>query len=369
MRVVHLDHSGLPGGGQLGLRRFIGSSSLRHCHSAVFLTPGPVVEAITDSGGVASVVGLETGGLRELIQRRRQVESAIAAIRPDVILANSLRAAVALALTRKHAPWVYYARQDLSPASMGRLRRIVFLLFALPRFDALIANSEWTLSTAPKWLLRRRATAIAPPISGAGPFLGIPREEYANSDMLRLGWLGRIAEWKGLHVLLDAVEILHREGRTVRVQVAGGTFHESEDYAASMANRAARAGYAIEMMGHIDDVPGFLADQDVLVHSSVVPEPFGQVIVQAMAAGLPVVATNAGGPSEIITDGHDGLLVAMGDSALLAQALCKLAKRPAMRVRLGMAARETVRHSYDDTVLASTLENALEKLVSVTLNQ
>lgn len=51
MRIVHLDHSGLPGGGQLGLRRFVGTAELRHAHTVVVLTPGPVVDAIGEAGG------------------------------------------------------------------------------------------------------------------------------------------------------------------------------------------------------------------------------------------------------------------------------------------------------------------------------
>lgn len=360
MRVVHLDHSGLPGGGQLGLRRFVGSATLRHSHTVVALTPGPVVDAIIEDNGAASVVGLHTAGLLELVRQRAKVENAILANKPDIVVANSLRAAVALALTRKHAPWVYYLRQDLSVASMGRLRRILFLAFAIRRFDALLANSEWTLSTAPTWVLKRCESAIAPPLSGAEPFLAIARpEETGGNDELRVAWLGRIAEWKGLHVLLDAVEILTAEGCKVRVQVAGGTFHESEHYAAMIAERAATVGFPIELMGHVDDVPRFLTAQDVLVHTSVVPEPFGQVIIQGMAAGLPVVATNAGGPAEIITNGLDGVVVPPGDATRLAQALRMLADTPELRVQLGSSARATVRSAYADAVLASVLEDAL----------
>lgn len=363
MRIVHLDHSGLPGGGQLGLRRLVGTEKLRHAHAVLVLTRGPVFDEIGTTGGDVRLLGLKTGDLRELIQNRKYIEGSVADLSPAIVVANSLRAAVSLALTRKHSVWAYYIRQDLSAPSMGRLRRLVFLLFVIHRFDALIANSHWTLSTAPKWLLRRRVVAIAPPLSGAQRFLKISRPRAAESGPLRIAWLGRVTPWKGLTVLLDALNILHEEGRELRVQVAGGTFHESARYAAAIEERAADAPFPIEVLGHVEDVPRFLAAQDVLVHTSLIPEPFGQVIIQGMAAGLPVVATNAGGPAEILTDGRDGLLVPPGDPFALANTLRTLADEPELRSRLGNAARATVRRSYDDAKLASVFEEALDGIM------
>ncbi len=75
------------------------------------------------------------------------------------------------------------------------------------------------------------------------------------------------------------------------------------------------------------------------MHASVIPEPFGQVVVEGMAAGLPVIASDAGGPAEVITDGVDGLLCPPRDAAALAEHLRRLADDPDERARLGAAAR------------------------------
>lgn len=75
---------------------------------------------------------------------------------------------------------------------------------------------------------------------------------------------------------------------------------------------------------HGDDIWAELARMCVCVHASVVPEPFGQVIVEAMAAGIPVGATADGGPGEILTDGVDGLTYRSGDVAALTAALRRL---------------------------------------------
>jgi glycosyltransferase involved in cell wall biosynthesis len=86
-----------------------------------------------------------------------------------------------------------------------------------------------------------------------------------------------------------------------------------------------------------------LVHADALVHASIIPEPFGRVIVEGMAAGLPVIAAGAGGPTEIVTDGVDGLLHRPGDVSSLADALQRLAGDPELRRSLGDAAVESAR--------------------------
>jgi glycosyltransferase involved in cell wall biosynthesis len=79
------------------------------------------------------------------------------------------------------------------------------------------------------------------------------------------------------------------------------------------------------------------------VHSSTVPEPFGQVVIEGMAAGLPVLAAGAGGPAEVVRHDEDGLLYPPGDVGALAAALRRLAADEPARRRLGAAGRLTAR--------------------------
>jgi glycosyltransferase involved in cell wall biosynthesis len=96
------------------------------------------------------------------------------------------------------------------------------------------------------------------------------------------------------------------------------------------------------VLGERDDVNRWIARSDVVVHASRSPEPFGQVVVEGMAAGAAVVATVGGGPSELLRDGVDGLLVPPDDVAAMAAALRRLAADPAERLRLGLAAQARV---------------------------
>ena len=102
---------------------------------------------------------------------------------------------------------------------------------------------------------------------------------------------------------------------------------------------------------------------DLLVHASVIPEPFGQVVIEGMAAGLPVIAAAAGGPTEVITDGVDGVLSTPEDVDELADHLRRLANSPVERQRLGTNAVESAK-AYSDTAIAGALVATYARVVS-----
>ena len=134
-----------------------------------------------------------------------------------------------------------------------------------------------------------------------------------------------------------------------------------DDYAASLPRLAAELGVAerVELCGFVEDVAGVLASTDVLIHASLLPEPFGQVVLEALGAGCAVVVPDAGGPAEIVTDGVDGLRYALGDRAALAAALRRLAVEPELRAALGAAGERTA-SAYTPAALAPRLLAAWE---------
>jgi glycosyltransferase involved in cell wall biosynthesis len=149
--------------------------------------------------------------------------------------------------------------------------------------------------------------------------VGIP------DDVVLVGGACRIDTWKGIDVLLDAVQPLRAQRPGAHVVVAGGPVNGKEDYSARLAARA-QSLPDVHWVGARTDVPDLMADLDVFVQASTEPEPFGLVLVEALSSGAPVVATAAGGPLEIL-DGADpstGRLVPMGDAAALAGALAGL---------------------------------------------
>ena len=100
----------------------------------------------------------------------------------------------------------------------------------------------------------------------------------------------------------------------------------------------------------------------MLVHASLIPEPFGQVVLEGMAAGLPVLAPDEGGPAEVIEDGRTGVLFASRDAGALSAGMRALAADAERRRSLGAAAREALA-TYRPQAVAERLEAAYEQLL------
>jgi glycosyltransferase involved in cell wall biosynthesis len=171
--------------------------------------------------------------------------------------------------------------------------------------------------------------------------------------------LGRIAPWKGQHVFLDAFAAAFPDGDAEAVVIGAPLFgSDEEDYERSLRGRAESLGIAgrVEFRGFRADTEAELARLDVLVHASVLDEPFGLAVVEGMAAGLPVVAAAGGGPAEVVTDGVDGLLYPAGDADALAARLRTLAGDATLRRALGNAARSRAAAFAPEVAAARMLE-------------
>jgi len=157
-------------------------------------------------------------------------------------------------------------------------------------------------------------------------------------DALVVGYVGRIDTWKGVDVLLEALPQLRRERELAagpgvahtEVVVAGGTVAGKEEYAGSLASRAHELG--VHWLGPLPGpVAGdLIADLDCLVSPSTEPEPWGLVLVEALACGTPAVGTDAGGAREILAGlpPDAGLLVRPRDPAALSVAISSLLAGP-----------------------------------------
>ena len=108
--------------------------------------------------------------------------------------------------------------------------------------------------------------------------------------------------------------------------------------------------------GYRQDVSAMMAMMDVVVHASNEPEPFGMVIIEAMALGKPVVATRAGGPLDIIQDGQTGFMVEMGDSKALGEAVAKLLLNQQLCRTVGIKGRTRVKKLFSNQLYAQKME-------------
>lgn len=179
------------------------------------------------------------------------------------------------------------------------------------------------------------------------------------------GVFGRLQRWKGQDVFVDAAARVARAIPQARFAVVGGSvFGLEPEYAQALKDRAVELGIQEKLIftGFRDDVPALMAACDVVCHTTRAPEPFGMVVVEAMAQSKAVVATRGGGPSEIIRDGVDGLLVTPDDSGTLAAAMLRLGNDVKLRTGMGAQGRDRVAAHFSSTAMASGLLDHIKAL-------
>jgi glycosyltransferase involved in cell wall biosynthesis len=185
--------------------------------------------------------------------------------------------------------------------------------------------------------------------------LGLP------SNVHLVGVIGRLQAWKGHEDFIRAVPLILKSVPDTRFLVVGGTLFGLEtEYPHFLKNLVSELGLgeAILFTGHRSDIPRILATLDVVVVPSRLPEPFGTVQVEAMAAGKPVVSTAAGGNLEVVSDGVTGILVSPGEPADIARAVVRLLREPELRQAFGEASRERVRERFSVKLMAERMTEA-----------
>ena len=283
--ITFVTHTNKPGGAELALRRYLTSTRL------------PTRVVTLQGEGVWTDLPVEVVPVSGPLELRREL-----AAQPGVVVANSMRAALfsALSLPRSRT-LVYWVRDGLTESAMSPLALFLTTHVTSRRVDHFVANSRWTAGTITAALGRTEEDiSVAYSPSGvAADTLPDPRGRPIHP--LKLLYLGRISPWKGPDVAVRALGVLHERGVGATLTIAGAAHFGEEAYADRLA-RLSLEVEGVQLHGHVHDVPSLLREHDLLVHCSVRPEPFGQVIVQALAHGLPVVSSGVGGPAEILQD-------------------------------------------------------------------
>ena len=344
---------------------------LRHVNQSrvdpfvVFLQRG-LFEAEVAGLGIKTAI-IEAGRLRNVaafLRAARQLAELFRRERPDLVLNWSAKTQV------------YGAAAALLPGSNRRmvwwqhgipsdhwLDRLATLLPAL----AIGCSSEHS-ATAQRSLWPRRRTFVVHP--GAEPVERPPECEIqriraeleGDASAPVIGIVGRLQPWKGQHHLLDALAVLRSRGLITRGLVVGGDAWDlSPGYDRELRERTIELGLAVTFTGQVSNPVPYIAALDVLVNASA-EEPFGLVILEAMALGVPVVAVDAAGPREIIEDGHTGLLVRDASPDRLASALETLIRDPSRRQAIAEAGNRRFREKFGAAKMAERLEERLEEV-------
>jgi glycosyltransferase involved in cell wall biosynthesis len=180
---------------------------------------------------------------------------------------------------------------------------------------------------------------------------GCDRRQHAPMRVIVIGW----ARWvKGFEWALEAIRTLVDRGVPVRLEIIGVAATDADLGDPAERRRLRHTVQDLELSDRVQlcgalataEVAERLRDSDVLLVPSLM-EGLPTVVLEAMASGVPVVATDCGGVSEAVTDGREGLLVAPRDAEALARALERLWRDPELRARMGEAGRETATSRFE----------------------
>jgi len=199
------------------------------------------------------------------------------------------------------------------------------------------------------------ANKLTPIINGisveefdAFPGTDIKKETGTDKDSVIIGCIGRIEAMKGQEYLVRAIERVEKERRDFRIMLIG---EADETYYKNIVDlmESLKVKIYFSYLGYRTDTAGIIKGLDILVSASSFGEGLSRVILEAMAAGKPVIATDIGGSREAIIDGLNGCIIPARDYNALADAILKLLNSPEKRKEMGTQGRRRVEQRFSLT--------------------
>lgn len=193
------------------------------------------------------------------------------------------------------------------------------------------------------------------------------RELRLPSDARLIATVGQIGLRKGQNILAQAAPIIVSQQSETHFLIVGERSSQKEEsvlFEQGIAQRFEEHGLKnrLHFLGYRDDIPGLLAEVDLLVHPAN-QEPFGRVLLEASACGVPVIATDVGGTSEIIADRVTGRLIPPRDAEALAAVVIELLSKDELRQTFGNAAHQRAQQMFGvERCARRTLDYWLELL-------
>lgn len=185
------------------------------------------------------------------------------------------------------------------------------------------------------------------------------KDQDENKTIPVIGTMGRFVHKKGFDVFLESLSRLKEEGLQFRA-IIGGHGGE-EDYLKSIVKKIGLEHY-VEFTGWVEDKADFFSKIDIFALPSRA-EPFGIILLEAMASKVPIIATKCNGPSEIIEDGRDGILIDIDSPEQLADAITVLSNDDKLAKKLTENAYAKVKEKYDFKIIGKKLSEILNKIV------
>lgn len=382
-RILFLDHTAALGGAELCLLDV--AAHFRATSLVALMEDGPLRGALERRD--VRVAVLERGRSLQHVKRESRAPglaaagAVLAAAQEvarlsrgyDLVYANSQKAFVVACVSAVLArrPVLWHLHDILDPNVFSRVNIGVDVFLANHVATRVIANSQATANAlVARGGTRARIDVVYNGLDAAAADavraedVAAARASIGAGAAPVLGLFGRLAPWKGQDVAIRALGLIDLE-TDVHLAIVGDALFGEEAYAAELRALVAELGleHRVHFLGFRTDVPALMRAVDVLLHSSVTPEPFGRVIAEGMLAERPVIATAGGGASEIVEPGVTAWQVSPNDPVALAGAIVEVLENPARARAVAAAGR---RNALERFTLATTLpltERAIEQAV------
>jgi glycosyltransferase involved in cell wall biosynthesis len=306
-RILYLDHTATLGGGEIALLRLLSQLDRRRFEPFVVLGgPGDLSAHIEALQIPTRIIPLKRSvaetrkddlGARSLFLWREiahllaysvRISEFIRAHEIDLVHTNSLKADIigGLAARKAGVPCLWHVRDRISPDYLPRV--IVALFRGLARFlpNGVVANSYATLRTLRSMPADEHDACGRYRVIYDG-VIAPESVEPTDANRPQVALVGRISPWKGQNIFVEAAALTLQAFPSARFQIIGTPLFGEHEFEQTLRRRVCDLGLTdkIEFTGFLKDVPAHLKHIDIVVHASILGEPFGQVVIEGMAAG------------------------------------------------------------------------------------
>jgi glycosyltransferase involved in cell wall biosynthesis len=344
MKILFLDQSGKPGGAELCLIDI--AKPYRETSLVGLFADGSFKQLLQAQQIPVQVFATDAIQVRKessLVQGLSSISSLLPLIirvvqkarEFDLIYANTQKALVvgAIASFLSRRPLVYHLHDILSLDHFSKTNLTIAVTLANAQASLVIANSKASKTAFIEAGGRAEITEVV--------YNGFESELYRSNQFNRsqvrqelgldgrfvVGHFSRLSPWKGQHILLQALVSCPEDATALFV---GDALFGEQDYVELLHQQVAELGLSerVRFLGFRSDIVQLMNACDLIAHTSIAPEPFGRVIVEAMLCGRPVVAAEAGGAIELVEPEVTGFLVPPGDPERLAEVITRCHNQP-----------------------------------------
>jgi glycosyltransferase involved in cell wall biosynthesis len=377
MKILFLDQSGQIGGAELTLQD-LAEYYAQSCLVGLF-ADGPFRESLCDRGIPTQVLSRNTLKTRKdssLLDGLKSIKPLIPLIwkvsqlsqQYDMIFANTQKALIvgAIASRISQCPLVYYLHDILSLDHFSASNLKIAIKLA-NQSKLVIANSEASRTAFIAAGGRSEITHVVYNGFDLTQYENLQRPAHDLRNELDLthqfvvGHFSRLSPWKGQHILLEA--LAHCPENVVGLFVGDALFGEQQ-YVKDLQTTIDRLNlsHRVHFLGFRQDIPQLMAACNLVAHTSIAPEPFGRVIVEAMLCERPVVVAAAGGAVELVESEKTGWLIQPNDPIRLSQVILQCLNHPEKSTAIARAAKRVARDRFNVIQTRQAIDTLLQKV-------